>query len=95
MMDDACPLAGWPIKEVIKMSTAAEIDIYGALHRCLFKVLESFCLGLRGRKIAFYMSQLDATEMQRDLKLPNQWFDRVEVLLSSFCHSCWNTEADF
>lgn len=79
MMDDACPLAGWSFKQYLAKMNAAENDVYGALHHYLLVTLQEFCASLQSRHVDFHMSQLDATQMQHVLKIPNNSFDRIEV----------------
>ncbi|GFG26617.1 monoterpene epsilon-lactone hydrolase [Aspergillus udagawae] len=78
MNDNADPLHGWPLDEVVTTSTVpATADIYGKLFFYIRGMLGSFLGRLPSLKLSFQLFQLDAACLPDHLE--NNSFSRIEV----------------
>ena len=82
MGDDADPLKGWRIHDVMQQSLTAKHDKYGALYNHLRELLTIFCKRLQGLRINFFVYDTDPEYLIKSLKhlnIAQQSFDRIEV----------------
>lgn len=79
MKDDADPLSGWSLSEIVAQNTGrASNDLYGKLYSHLYQLLASFRHSLRARSFSFNLLNIDASLLPVTLP-PGTLFDRIEV----------------
>jgi hypothetical protein len=80
MKDDAEPLHGWSLREVLEQRAGpASNDLYGKLYRHLHDLLSSFRRRLRkSHSCNFKLSHMDAKALAGDFG-DAVTFDRIEV----------------
>lgn len=77
MKNNADPLAGWHLSEVLAHTTAASRDIIGGLFYLVQHTLWQFCGQVASRGINFQIFHQDATVLPTFLS--DAQFDRIEV----------------
>ncbi|KAF3387278.1 hypothetical protein F1880_000152 [Penicillium rolfsii] len=78
MMDNADPLHGWPLEEVLNTNSgAATADTYGKLFYYLRGLLRSFLDRVSNLKVSFKLLHLDAAVLSDDLD--DNSFSRIDV----------------
>lgn len=83
MADDADPLDGWPLEEVLRTSSGpATADTYGKLYFHLRGVLGRFIKRISEANIVFEMHHADASSLPH--RLENNQFSRIDVSTNSF-----------
>ena len=82
MLDEADPLAGWPMEEILRKTPVARNDIYGGLFFLVRELLIDFCSRIRALKVDFVLLYGNATELPKTLSRHvglTPLFDRIEV----------------
>lgn len=79
MNDQASPLDGWPILEVIQVPLQAKEDLHGKLYVYLEGVFGKFLDRLATVRVDFKLLHVDAVKLPEILKM--QKYARIEVSL--------------
>jgi hypothetical protein len=83
MLDDANPLEGWCLSEILKTDAGpATNDVFGKLFCYLQSVFRAFYRRIASSNVEFQLFNVDAKELPSYLKA--QHFARIEVAIFRF-----------
>jgi hypothetical protein len=85
MMDNADPIAGWPLKSFMELDIGpAKNDVYGKLYYYLKHLLADFHGRMRSLPTTFELLHMDARFLPESLA--GRHFDRIDVGILVIMH---------